>query len=135
MEMGAKTASQLLHERYFKHDPQAEEVLHQTRTDFQVSILVHEARIAAGLSQEELATLIGTRKSAISRLEDADYKGHSLAMLRRIAEALDLELRIELVPRNKKKAAPAKRAKAQSEASVPAVREESPSYGRRPRKK
>jgi len=35
----------------------------------------------------------------ISRLDDADYEGHSLRMLERIAHALDLELRVEMVPR------------------------------------
>ena len=43
------------------------------------------ARTEAGLSQKELAEMIGTTQSVISRLEDADYEGHSLSMLSRIA--------------------------------------------------
>ena len=38
----------------------------------------------AGLSQKELAALIGTTQSVISRLEDSDYGGRSLTMLERI---------------------------------------------------
>ncbi len=44
-------------------------------------------RLRAGLAQRQLADLIGTTASAICRLEDADYEGHSLAMLNRIAAA------------------------------------------------
>jgi hypothetical protein len=42
--------------------------------------------------------MIGTTASVISRLEDADYEGHSLAMLRRIAAALDKRVEIRFVP-------------------------------------
>ncbi|MGC8643766.1 MAG: hypothetical protein ACP5XB_28230, partial [Isosphaeraceae bacterium] len=42
---------------------------------------------------------IGTTPSVINRLEDADYSGHSLPMLRRIAAALGrrLEIRFPVV--------------------------------------
>src|SRR6185436_7411089 len=56
---------------------------------------IYEARKAAGLTQEELASLASTSQSVIARLEDADYSGHSLRMLRRIAEALGKQLRVE----------------------------------------
>jgi len=51
----------------------------------------------AGLSQRELAKRIGTSPSVICRLEDADYEGHSLTMLRRIAAAVDHRVEIRLV--------------------------------------
>jgi len=41
-----------------------------------------------------LAQLVGTTQSVISRIEDSDYDGHSLGLLRRIAEAMDKKLRI-----------------------------------------
>ena len=41
---------------------------------------------------------VGTTASVISRLEDADYEGHSLAMLNRIAAALNKRVKIEFVP-------------------------------------
>jgi transcriptional regulator with XRE-family HTH domain len=55
-------------------------------------------RIEAGLSQRQLAKLIGTTASVICRLEDADYQGHSLAMLNRIATALNRRVEIDFVP-------------------------------------
>jgi transcriptional regulator with XRE-family HTH domain len=60
-----------------------------------VAQLIYAARTKAGLSQAQLAERIGTRQSVISRLEDADYDGHSLSMLQRIAAALGqcLEIR------------------------------------------
>jgi hypothetical protein len=44
-----------------------------------------------------LAKLVGTTASVICRLEDADYEGHSLAMLNRIAGALNKRVKIEFV--------------------------------------
>ena len=71
-----------------------EEVAHA-----EVARMIYEARSGAGLTQEQLAEMIGTRQSTIARLEDADYEGHSLRMLRRIAEALDQSLEVRFVPR------------------------------------
>ena len=58
---------------------------------------IYDLRTQAGLTQKELAALVGTTASVISRLEDADYDGHSLAMLRRIAAALDKRVEIRFV--------------------------------------
>ena len=55
-------------------------------------------RTAGGLTQRQLAKLVGTTASVICRLEDADYEGHSLAMLNRIAAALNKRVKIEFVP-------------------------------------
>jgi transcriptional regulator with XRE-family HTH domain len=63
-----------------------------------VAMQIYQARTAAGLTQQELADRIQTRQSVIARLEDADYNGHSLSMLRRIADALDCTLSVELFP-------------------------------------
>ncbi|MEK7794205.1 MAG: helix-turn-helix transcriptional regulator [Candidatus Hydrogenedentota bacterium] len=60
---------------------------------------IYELRKAKGLTQKQLADQVGTSSSVVSRLESADYDGHSLAMLRRIADALDRAIRIEFVER------------------------------------
>ena len=60
--------------------------------------MIYDARMKAGLTQKQLADMIGTKQSVIARLEDADYEGHSLSMLRRIAEALDQKLEVRFVP-------------------------------------
>lgn len=63
-----------------------------------IASLISDAREEAGLTQQQLAELVGTRQSVIARLEDADYQGHSLTMLARIAQALDRKVRVELEP-------------------------------------
>jgi DNA-binding XRE family transcriptional regulator len=67
---------------------------------------IYDLRTQAGLTQKELAKLVGTTAAVISRLEDADYEGHSLAMLRRIAAAVDkrVEIRFVSVKRASKRA-------------------------------
>src|SRR5438093_9964791 len=67
----------------------------EARINAAVAQLIYQARSKAGLSQAELAERIGTKQSVISRLEDADYEGHSLSILHRIAAALGqcLEIR------------------------------------------
>lgn len=60
----------------------------EARVNAAVAQLIYQARNKAGLSQAELAERIGTKQSVISRLEDADYEGHSLSILQRIAAAL-----------------------------------------------
>jgi transcriptional regulator with XRE-family HTH domain len=45
-----------------------------------------------GLTQAELAKLVNTSQSAIARLENPDYKGYSIATLRKVADAVGLEL-------------------------------------------
>lgn len=65
----------------------------------QVSLIIYDVRRQAGLTQQQLANLIGTTRSVIARLEDADYEGHSLSMLARIAAALDRKLEIKMLPK------------------------------------
>jgi ribosome-binding protein aMBF1 (putative translation factor) len=62
-----------------------------------VAEMILAARELAGLTQTQLAKLVGTTQSVISRLEDADYEGHSLSMLQRIAEALNQRVEVRLV--------------------------------------
>lgn len=50
---------------------------------------VYRLRTEAGLTQTELAREIGSHQTVISRVEDADYDGHSLAIIIKIAFALN----------------------------------------------
>lgn len=77
-----------------------------------IAQLVYDLRTGRGLTQAQFAKLVGTTQPVIARLEDADYQGHSLKMLNRIAFALELDLVIQLRPKPKatKKRATAKRA-------------------------
>jgi transcriptional regulator with XRE-family HTH domain len=62
-----------------------------------VGHLIHQARVKAGMTQHQLAKLIGTDQGVISRLESAEYSGHSLSMLRRIAAALGKRVEIRFI--------------------------------------
>lgn len=85
-------------------DRELRELADQATLNAMVAQLIYKARTDAGLTQGKLAKLIGTRQSVISRLEDADYDGHSLSMLRRIAEALGKRLQVRFVDANNRAA-------------------------------
>lgn len=80
-------------------------LVEEARASAAVGQLIYDARTKAGLSQAQLAALIGTTQSAIARLEDADYEGHSLTMLNRIAAALERRVEVRFVARPKLQAA------------------------------
>jgi ribosome-binding protein aMBF1 (putative translation factor) len=92
-----RNAVKILHKRYIKNAPERLESLKKERQKADIASQIYELRMEAGLNQKELAKLIGTTQSVISRLEDADYKGHSLDMLRRIAAALHYRVDVRLV--------------------------------------
>jgi DNA-binding XRE family transcriptional regulator len=91
-------ASQFLYNRYIAGDPKREEEYEEEVINAEIARKIFELRTKAHLTQQELADKVGTTKSAISRLEDADYEGHSLSMLKRIAEALDKRVEIRFLP-------------------------------------
>jgi predicted transcriptional regulator len=72
----------------------------RTLQEIDLVVLVREMREDAGLTQTELAKKVGTTQFVIARLEDAEYTGHSLPMLERIAAVCGaaLQLRAEQKP-------------------------------------
>jgi len=60
-------------------------------------------RIAARLTQRQLAKKVDPAATVICRFEDADCQGHSRAMLRRIAAAFGKRVEIRLPPAVKRK--------------------------------
>lgn len=57
-----------------------------------VAVEIAYFREKRGLTQAELAKQVNTSQSAIARLENPDYKGYSINTLRKVADALGLEL-------------------------------------------
>jgi len=91
-------AVEILYKRLVKGRPEMEALLAEEETKMDVAEQIHRLRTEAGLTQKELAEKIGTTASVICRLENADYEGHSLSMLRRIAAALNRQIKISFVP-------------------------------------
>lgn len=65
---------------------------------FEIAQMIYDVRTKSGLSQQELAELVGTQQMVILQLENADYEGDSLTMLERIAGALNLRVELRIVP-------------------------------------
>ncbi len=93
-----RDAVEILHRRVYENKPDRLKNLEEARANEKIARKIHELRTAAALTQTQLARLIGTTASVICRLEDADYEGHSLAMLRRIAGALNQRVEIRFIP-------------------------------------
>ncbi|MCI0680831.1 MAG: helix-turn-helix domain-containing protein [Gemmataceae bacterium] len=91
-------AAEILHRRFYEGKPKRLAELDEARANDEVARQIHSLRTEAGVTQRELARLVGTTASVICRLEDADYEGHSLAMLRRIAAALQQRVVIRFEP-------------------------------------
>ena len=95
-------AVKILHDRYVKDNSEMGELLQDEREKSEVAREIHNIRKKAGLTQAELAKEVGTTQSVISCLESADYNGHSLEMLRRIAHALHCRVEVHIVPQGAK---------------------------------
>lgn len=92
-----KNAHRIL-DRVTGDDDRLRELIKEETFNAHVARLIYQARTEAGLTQHQLAELVGTKQPDIARLEDADYQGHSLTMLHRIATALDQRLEIAFAP-------------------------------------
>ncbi len=75
-------------------DPEFAARFNRAGEAWDVALQITDLRRQAGLSQKELAKLLKTSQQQISRLESPGYEGHSLSMLRRVAEALHARVRV-----------------------------------------
>jgi DNA-binding XRE family transcriptional regulator len=85
-------------ERQLK-DPEFAERFERSGKAWEVAVQIAALRERAGISQKELARRLSTSQQSISRLESPAYEGHSLAMLRRVAEALDATVNVTTIPK------------------------------------
>ncbi|MCD6232964.1 helix-turn-helix domain-containing protein [bacterium] len=63
--------------------------------EFALIEMIIKKRIEKGLTQKELARKVGTKQSAVSRLESGTYNP-TISFLKKVAEALDARLKISL---------------------------------------
>jgi ribosome-binding protein aMBF1 (putative translation factor) len=96
---------QYAYDRYVGADRELAAAFEEDLSAADVASQIYKLRSRSGLSQRQLAAKVGTTASVICRLEDADYEGHSLSMLRRLATALDREVKIVFVPTGRRRAA------------------------------
>jgi ribosome-binding protein aMBF1 (putative translation factor) len=96
----SKTASKIVFDRYYRGRPKKIARLREIAQDMAIGDRVRALREQVGLTQAQLARKIGSQPSQISRIEDADYEGHSVQTLRKIARALHARLEIQFVIAN-----------------------------------
>lgn len=97
---GNRRTANALHiiDRIMGRDEKLRQMIADATINAKVAEMLYDARQKAGLTQAELAERVGTKQPVIARLEDAEYNGHSLTMLQRIAAALGQRLDIRLTP-------------------------------------
>jgi len=79
-------------------DPDFAARFKQAGDAWDVALQIVALREKVGLTQKELAKRLHTSQQQISRLESPSYEGHSLSMLRRVAQALKVNVRIVFEP-------------------------------------
>jgi transcriptional regulator with XRE-family HTH domain len=84
--------------RELAQDQALAQAVEEAASEADIAAELFAMRAAAGLTQSQLAKLVGTQQSVIARLEDADYTAHSLTMLRKIAWALGRTVRVQFPP-------------------------------------
>ena len=102
--MPHKTTSDALKilQRVVGPDPAMQQMFEEEIANRKIARKIYQLREKAGLSQTTLARRVGTTQSVISRFEDADHEGYSLAMLNRIAAAMQRRVEIHFVPRRRR---------------------------------
>lgn len=94
-------AVEIMHRRFIKGNKRRLKYIEKERERVKIAQKIYELRTQAGLTQKQLADIIGTRQSVISRLEDADYRGYKIKTLEKIAEALNYHLKLDFEPTDK----------------------------------
>lgn len=95
-------AVEILHRLYYEGHPDRLAMLEEERANNEIARKIYDLRTKAGLTHRQLAKLVGTTAAVIRQLEEADYEGHALAMLNRIAAALDKRVEIRCLPAKSK---------------------------------
>jgi ribosome-binding protein aMBF1 (putative translation factor) len=84
-------------DRVVFNTPQRKAALEQTRREMALGEKIARLREKNAMTQQQLADKIGTHASAICRLESADYDGHSMATLQKVADALGMLLIVDFI--------------------------------------
>lgn len=93
-----KSLKELL-EKQFK-DKKFKEKFYKGLEKTRIAAEISYYREKRGITQAQLAKLLGTSQSTVARLEDPFYENYSLNTLRKVAKVLDLELIVSLREKN-----------------------------------
>ncbi|HEV8717179.1 MAG TPA: XRE family transcriptional regulator [Candidatus Binatia bacterium] len=98
-------ALQFAYDRYIGNNPERIASFEEELANAELARKIYNLRTKAGLTQGQLAKLVGTTAAVINQLEEANYEGHALAMLNRIAAALNKRVEIRCLPAKDKRQA------------------------------
>lgn len=87
-------------EKILKEDPSFQEELDKAGQAWDIAFQMSDLRKKLGLTQTQLAKLVGTRQSNIARIEAADYTGYTLKTLEKVTRALKARVEIKIIPLN-----------------------------------
>ena len=93
----------IIHRRFVEGKPELEEYLVEELERILIGNQIYDLRTKAGMTQAALARKVGTKAAEIDRLENADYEGHPLPMLRKIAAVFGMRIELNFVPVAKEK--------------------------------
>lgn len=82
-------------------DPEFKKEWDALEDEYQLINSLIKARVESGLTQKELSERSGINQANISKIESGD-SSPSLKTMKKLADAMDMELRIEFVPKNNK---------------------------------
>lgn len=80
------------------NNPEFRRRFEEERRALALALKISRLREKRGLTQKQLARLMGTSQQAISRIESGEYEGFSLKTLEKIAQATETRLEIDFVP-------------------------------------
>lgn len=86
-----------LTEKLLKQDPSFQQELDRAGQAWDIAFQIMDLRKKAGLTQKQLAELVGTKQSNIARIEDADYTSYTLTTLEKVTKALKAKLEIRII--------------------------------------
>jgi DNA-binding XRE family transcriptional regulator len=78
-------------------DPEFKAHYQEERQALMLAMKIAKLREKKGLSQQQMAKLMGTSQQAVSRIESGEYEGFTLKTLEKIAEATGTKVKIEFV--------------------------------------
>ena len=83
-----------LMDRWYGNIPNWDEMVAEEEFKMQVGQALYDLRNAVGMSQTDLARLIGANQATLSKVENADYNGNTIEVLKRVCFALHTKISV-----------------------------------------